>query len=64
MCRPYIDTNNPGRHMRQIKAQNIKSVCVASPLKHAALMSKSKDWLARNQNNVSEGGDSKNYIDQ
>jgi hypothetical protein len=24
---------------------------------HAALMSKSKDWLARNQNNVSEWGD-------
>ena len=32
-------------------------VCVASPLKHAALMSKSKDWLARNQNIVSEWGD-------
>jgi hypothetical protein len=25
--------------------------------KHAALMSKNKDWLARNQNNVSEWGD-------
>ena len=25
--------------------------------KHAALKSKSKDWLARNQNNVSEWGD-------
>ena len=25
--------------------------------KHAALRSKSKDWLARNQNNVSEWGD-------
>ena len=25
--------------------------------KHVALMSKSKDWLARNQNNVSEWGD-------
>ena len=34
-----------------------KLVCVASPLKHAALMSKSKDWLARNQNTVSEWGD-------
>jgi len=33
-------------------------VFVDSPLiKHAALMSKSKDWLARNQNNVSELGD-------
>ena len=27
------------------------------PAKHAALMSKNKDWLARNQNNVSEWGD-------
>jgi hypothetical protein len=25
--------------------------------KHAALRRKSKDWLARNQNNVSEGSD-------
>ena len=25
--------------------------------KHASLRSKSKDWLARNQNNVSEWGD-------
>ena len=31
-------------------------VCCFS-LKHAALKSKSKDWLARNQNNVSEWGD-------
>jgi hypothetical protein len=26
-------------------------------VKHAALRRKSKDWLARNQNNVSEWGD-------
>jgi hypothetical protein len=31
-------------------------VSVASPLSKAALMKKSKDWLARNQNNVSEWG--------
>jgi hypothetical protein len=46
-----------GSSHSQIKAQNIKLVCVASPLKHAALMSKSKDWLALNQNNVAEWGD-------
>jgi hypothetical protein len=31
-------------------------ICYLS-VKHAALRSKSKDWLARNQNNVSEWGD-------
>jgi hypothetical protein len=31
-------------------------ICYLSA-KHAALRSKSKDWLARNQNNVSEWGD-------
>jgi hypothetical protein len=29
--------------------------------KHAALRRKSKDWLARNQNNVSEWSDMFNY---
>ena len=31
-------------------------ICCFSP-KHAALNRKSKDWLARNQNNVSEWSD-------
>ena len=35
----------------------IKLVFVASPLKQAALRRKSKDWLARNENNVSEWRD-------
>jgi hypothetical protein len=37
--------------------QNYKiGICYFS-IKHAALRRKSKDWLARNQNNVSEWGD-------
>ena len=28
-------------------------ICCCFPAKHAALRRKSKDWLARNQNNVS-----------
>jgi hypothetical protein len=39
----------------QIKA--ITLVFVASSLKHTALRRKSKDWLAQNQNNVSEWSD-------
>ena len=34
--------------------KNIKLVLVAFPLKNAALRRKSKDWLARNQDNVSD----------
>ena len=36
----------------KIKAHKIDICCFSS--KHAALMRKSKDWLVRNQNNVSE----------
>ena len=32
-------------------------ICCFSVIKHAALRRKSKDWLARNQNNVSEWSD-------
>ena len=39
----------------QIKDYKIGICCFSS--KHAALRRKSKDWLARNQNNVSEWGD-------
>jgi hypothetical protein len=35
----------------------IKLVFVCFSAKHAALRSKSKDWLARNQGNVSEWSD-------
>jgi hypothetical protein len=43
-----------------VKPKTKKLVSVASPLstmKHTALRRKSKDWLAQNQNNVSEWGD-------
>ena len=36
----------------QTKEYNIGMCCFSA--KHAALRRKSKDWLARNQNNVSE----------
>jgi hypothetical protein len=36
----------------QTKDYKIGTCCLST--KHAALRSKSKDWLARNQNNVSE----------
>ena len=39
----------------QTKDYNISICCFST--KNAALMSKSKDWLARNQNDVSEWGD-------
>ena len=38
------------------QTKTIKLVFVASP-PHASLRRKSKDWLARNQDNVSEWGD-------
>jgi len=40
------------------KDYKIGSCCFFA--KHAALRRKSKDWLARNQNNVSEWGDMSN----
>jgi hypothetical protein len=39
----------------QAKNYNIGICCFST--KHSALRSKSKDWLARNQNNVSEWSD-------
>ena len=39
----------------QTKDYEIGICCFSA--KHAALKKKSKDWLARNQNNVSEWGD-------
>jgi len=46
-----------GFELRSGQAKDYKiSMCCFSA-KHAALMSKSKDWLARNQDNVSECGD-------
>jgi hypothetical protein len=39
----------------QTKDYNIGICCFSA--KHAALRRKSKDWLARNQDNVSEWGD-------
>ena len=39
----------------QSKDYKIGSCCFST--KHAALRKKSKDWLARNQDNVSEAGD-------
>jgi len=41
----------------RVKTKTMKLVFVASPTKHAALMRKSKDWLARNRDNVSQWGD-------
>jgi hypothetical protein len=42
-------------HSGQTKDYKIGICCFSA--KHAALRRKSKDWLARNQNNVSEWGD-------
>jgi hypothetical protein len=42
---------------RTVKPKTVKiGICYFST-KHAALRRKSKDWLARNQDNVSEWGD-------
>jgi hypothetical protein len=48
--------STPGRVLPKI----IKLVFVASLLSMHALTSKSKDWLARNQNNVSKWSDMSN----
>ena len=40
----------------RVKPKIIKLVCCFS-VEHAALWRKNKDWLARNQNNVSEWND-------
>ena len=38
----------------QIKSNIMKLVCVASPLSTQVLRRKNKDWLVRNQDNVSK----------
>ena len=43
------------RNGRQTKDYKMGICCFSA--KHAALRRKSKDWLARNQNNVSEWSD-------
>ena len=43
----------------QTKDYEIGICCFSA--KYAALRRKSKDWLARNQNNVSEGSDMSTY---
>ena len=45
-----------GLNPNRVKPKTMKLVFVASPLT-PALRRKSKDWLARNQDNVSEWGD-------
>ena len=44
-----------GHRLGQIKDHKIGIYCFST--KHAALRSKNKDWLARNQDNVSVYGD-------
>ena len=44
----------------QTKNYEIGICCFST--KHVALRSKSKDWLARNQDNVSEWGDMSIYL--
>ena len=49
----WIVGSSPGR----VKPKTMKLVFVAYPLlNHAALRRKSKDWLARNRDNMSELG--------
>jgi hypothetical protein len=53
-----IEDVDLGSSSGRVKPMTIKLVFVASPLStHAAIRSKSKDWLAENQDNVSECGD-------
>ena len=47
------------RGYNQTQDYEIVSCCFST--KHVALMSKSKDWLDRNQNNVSEWSNMSNY---
>ena len=46
-----------GFEPRSGQTKTMKLIFVASPLEHAALRKRSKDWLAQHQNNVSEWGD-------
>ena len=46
-----------GFEPRSCQSKNYKIVFCRFSAKHAALMKKSKDWLARNEDNVSDWGD-------
>ena len=46
-----------GLESRSGQTKDFKIGICCFSAKHAALRRKSKDWLARNQNNVSEGSD-------
>ena len=46
-----------GFEPRSGQTKNYKIGICCFSAKHAALRSKSKDWLTRNQNNMSEWGD-------
>ena len=48
---------DPGFEIRLGQTKNIELGICCSSAKYAALRSKSKDWLARNQNNVSVWSD-------
>jgi hypothetical protein len=48
--------NGSGTGQERVKPKIIKLVFVASPLKHAALKRKSKDWFAQNRDNIAEWG--------
>ena len=54
MCSPRVDHGFKPR-LSQTKGYTFGICCFFT--KHAALSSKSKDWLARNQNNVSKWSD-------
>jgi len=43
-----------GSSTGRVKPKTITLVFVASPLQHSALRKRSKEWLAWNQDNVSE----------
>ena len=44
-----------GFETRSVQTKNYNTCCFSA--KHVALMRKSKDWMVRNQDNVSECGD-------
>jgi len=46
-----------GSSSDRVKPKSIQLVFFCFLAKHAAILRKSKDWLARNYNNVSEWGD-------
>jgi hypothetical protein len=58
---PFICSNIPAAHVYGVYIyqliQQSASRQIALSAKHAALRKKNKDWLARNQNNVSEWSD-------